>query len=147
MQLSQHFSLEVLTASDTAARAGIDNTPDAIALANLKRLAVALESVRGLLNSQPIHINSGYRSVDLNRKVGGQKMSAHLSGLAADLICPSFGTPVEICRAIRDSDIQFDQVIHEFGSWCHFAIAHDGLRGRMDCLTIDSDGTRMGLGD
>ena len=35
----------------------------------------------------PFHINSGYRSPDHNRKVGGKKDSAHLKGLAADIHC------------------------------------------------------------
>src|SRR5437667_5283176 len=46
MMLSKHFSLEELTASEVAARAGIDNTPPAEAIRNLVRLAEGLELVR-----------------------------------------------------------------------------------------------------
>jgi zinc D-Ala-D-Ala carboxypeptidase len=46
MMLSAHFSLEELTASEIAARAGIDNTPSAEVAHNLVRLAEGLELVR-----------------------------------------------------------------------------------------------------
>jgi zinc D-Ala-D-Ala carboxypeptidase len=144
MQLSGHFSLEELTASETASRIGIDNNPNDLELRNLRRLAQYLEQVRKLLG-KPIHINSGYRSVALNQKVGGQKMSAHLSGLAADLVCPSYGSPLDVCKTIRDSDILFDQIIYEFDSWCHFAVTQEELIGRRQCLTIDRNGTREGF--
>ena len=45
MQLSEHFTLAELTNSETAARNGWDNTPNADELANLKRLAEFLEEV------------------------------------------------------------------------------------------------------
>jgi zinc D-Ala-D-Ala carboxypeptidase len=146
MQLSEHFSLEELTASEVAARMGIDNTPSPEIIENLRRLARFLEGVRNVLGGRPIHINSGYRSPALNSAVRGTKSSAHMTGRAADIVCPSFGTPLEICKAIRDSELAFDQVIFEFSSWCHYAIVHDGLVGRRECLTIDGAGTRMGLG-
>ena len=50
MMLSEHFSLEELTASEVAARAGIDNTPSAETMRNLLRLAVRLELVRAARN-------------------------------------------------------------------------------------------------
>ncbi len=145
MNLTQHFTVEELTASDIAARLGIDNTPSQTVLMNLKRLADSLEQVRALVGL-PIHINSGYRSEELNRAVKGSKMSAHMDGLAADIICPRFGPPLNVARKIAASSIDFDQVIFEYNSWCHFAIVHDGLIGRRELLTIDKDGTRKGLG-
>lgn len=145
MQLSEHFSLEELTASEVAARFGIDNTPPPEIIENLRRLARFLEGVRSVLGARPIHINSGYRSPALNSAVKGTRNSAHMSGLAADIVCPAFGTPLEICKAIRDSSLAFDQTIFEFASWAHYAIVHPGLDGRRECLTIDSAGTRLGL--
>lgn len=138
MQLSAHFSLEALTASETAARRGIDNAPTPSVIVNLTRLADSLERVRTILGNRSIHINSGYRSPALNAIVGGAKISAHMDGLAADIVCPSFGTPLGVCAAIEASGIDFDQIIYEFGAWCHFAIAHDGFMGRKDILTIKS---------
>jgi len=54
--LSAHFSLEELTASEIAARAGIDNTPSAEAVRNLARLAEGLELVRLALGEALISI-------------------------------------------------------------------------------------------
>ncbi len=54
--LSAHFSLEELTASEIAARAGIDNTPSAEAVRNLARLAEGLELVRLALGEASISI-------------------------------------------------------------------------------------------
>ena len=148
MQLTTHFTLEELIASQNASRLGIDNYPGVAQIQNLKYLAESLELVRDLLG-HPIHVSSGFRSVELNANpaVGGQKTSAHMDGLAADIECHAFGTPLEICRAIAASEIPFDQIIREFDSWCHFAIPHKGLIGRRDLLTIDKAGTRQGLGD
>ncbi len=139
MNLSQHFTLEELTLSETAARFGIDNTPSESVLANLRRLALSLEQVRELIG-RPLHINSGYRSPEVNARVGGAKISAHMDGLAADITCPPFLTPLDLCTAISESQVDFDQVILEYKSWCHFAIAHKGLIGRRDILTINADG-------
>src|SRR5438128_6753470 len=147
MKLSQHFSLEELTASETAARQAIDNTPDARTLTNLIRLAETLERVRRALDGHVMTITSGFRSVDLNRMVGGSPDSMHCQGLAADFICPSFGTPYEVCRQIVRTQVPMDQLIHEFNSWCHLGLAADGIRLRYQQLTINdrAKGYELGL--
>lgn len=122
MMLSPNFSLAELTTSQFAARMGIDNTPGPDALANLHRLAIALERVRAWLN-RPVIILSGYRSPAVNRGVGGARRSAHLSGLAADFICPSYGKVIDVFEALRMSGIVYDQLIAERSAWVHLAIA------------------------
>src|SRR5881296_2543711 len=136
MMLSKHFSLEELTASEVAARAGIDNTPPAEAIRNLVRLAEGLELVRAALRNNAIHVTSGYRSPKLNQMIGGSKNSMHMQGLAADILCPAFGPPLQVCRAIVTSWIPTDQIIHEFAGWCHVAFAPDGQTPRNELLTI-----------
>ena len=145
--LSAHFSLEELTASEVAARADIDNTPSAEVLRNLKRLAEGLELVRVALGNKPVHVTSGYRSARLNQMVGGSKNSMHIQGLAADILCPAFGPPLEVCRAIAKSAIGTDQIIHEFGQWCHVAFPRPGQIARNELLTIRSvtTGAQLGL--
>ena len=119
MNLTDNFSLEELTASSTAVRLSIDNTPSLEIVAHLTQCAMGLEKVRALLGC-PMHIDSGYRCQDLNKAVGGASNSAHMQGYAADFICPDFGTPVEIVRAIAASDIEFDKCIQE-GTWVHIS--------------------------
>ncbi len=138
MQLTDHFSLEELIVSETAARFGIDNTPPAAILVNLRVLAHGLEQIRAALGGRPIHVNSGYRCLALNRKIGGARNSQHLHGLAADIICPSYGTPLAVCREIVAAGLKPDQVIHEFGHWCHVSFAAAGKTPRGELLTIAS---------
>ena len=142
MRLSENFSLEELTASETAARKGIDNTPSEDVINNLKRLAAALQEVRALLNNRAILISSGYRSPELNQAVGGSATSDHCKGLAADFICPSYGTPNDIVRAIAASGLSFKQVIREFDKWVHLSIPEEGQEPRKQALIIDREGTR-----
>lgn len=145
--LTPHFSLEELTASQTAARLGLDNTPDEAALANLGRLATALEDVRILLGDRPVLISSGYRSPAVNAAVGGASSSAHTKGLAADFTCPGFGSPLAVCRALEPhfARLGADQTIHEYGAWVHLAVAAADAVPRLMALTIDGAGTRYGF--
>lgn len=133
-QLSPHFTLAELTASDTAARRGIDNTPTPAIYASLKRTAEALETIRAL-GGKPIIVTSGYRSPALNAAVGGAGNSAHLTGLAAD-INRSGSTPYDFGLAIINSGLEFDQIIHEYGRWVHIGLAAAGQKPRRQLLTI-----------
>ena len=137
MQLSPNFTLEQFTRSETAQKRGIDNQPEAEHLANLRHLAAVLEEVEALLGA-PLAITSGYRSPALNAAVGGVAHSRHALGLAADIVCPGYGAPLQVARAIADSGITFDQVIHEYGRWVHFGLAPEGEAPRKQLLTICS---------
>ena len=146
MKLSQHFSLEELVASETAARQGIDNTPDARALTNLIRLAETLERVRRALDGHVMTITSGYRSEELNRVIGGSKDSMHMQGLAADFICPDWGEPFLVCRQIVRAQVPMDQLIHELASWTHLGLSPEGIPLRYQQLTLRSAATGYELG-
>lgn len=114
--LSPHFSLDEMTVTS---HREIDNTPPASVLVNLTHTAHRMEAVRDLLG-KPIHVNSAYRCPKLNKAVGSKSTSAHLIGYAVDFICPGFGSPLDICRAIASSDLEFDQLIFE-GTWVHIS--------------------------
>lgn len=122
MMLSPNFSLAELTVSQFAGRTGLDNTPGPESLANLHRLAIVLERARAWLN-RPIIILSGYRSPAVNRGVGGARRSAHLTGMAADFICPSYGKVMDVFEALRASGIIYDQLIAERGAWIHLGLS------------------------
>jgi zinc D-Ala-D-Ala carboxypeptidase len=134
--LSEHFTLEELILSQTAARKGIDNTPSATTVQRLRKLAGALEEVRSLLGGVPVLVSSGYRCPELNEAVGGAKNSAHMDGLAADFTAPAFGTVMQVAREIAASDIGYDQLIHEYGAWVHIGLAKDGVEPRRQKLSI-----------
>ena len=119
MNLSEHFTLEEMTFSSTAARHGIDNSAPAEIVEHLKVTAAGLEKVRAFLGA-PLHVDSGYRCPALNNAVGGVPTSAHLTGYAADFLCPSAGAPIDIVHKLMDSGIRFDQMIQE-GTWVHIS--------------------------
>lgn len=118
--LSDHFSLDEFTASQTATRNGIKNTPSETVVENLRMLAALLEQVRTILGDRSIHISSGFRSLALNRHIGSSDSSAHVRGYAADFTCPAFGTPIEVAKKIAESNLKFDQLIYE-GTWIHIS--------------------------
>jgi len=139
-KLSDHFSLEELTYSDLAVRHGIDNNPNGDIVVNLTRLAKLLERVRLLLN-KPIHINSAYRSPEVNNLLGSKPTSQHCVGCAADIKVGSM-TPDQVVKAIVHSDISYDQVIREFDSWVHLSIPNnETVKPRKQALIIDKTGT------
>jgi len=143
LRLSRYYTVARLIHSDTARERGIDNTPPAELIPNLRLLARGLDRVR-LLLGHPLEISSGYRSPTLNAAVGGARNSQHAQGLAADFTCPGFGAPLLIARALRASAIAFDTVILEFDEWIHVSFTaaprrrvltiHDAKEGYLDGL-------------
>lgn len=121
IQLSPHFHLSEFTESDTAEREGIDNAPDPMAVKNLFKVAALMEQVRSALGAKPILVSSGFRSVQLNARVGGARTSNHMTGEAVDFRCPGFGTPLQISQAIVKSGIKFGQLLME-GTWVHISL-------------------------
>lgn len=129
--MTPHFTLAELTASQTATRKGYDNTPDAAASEALRQLAVnVLEPVRALLGV-PVFVNSGYRSAQVNRAVGGTSKSQHCRGEAADLVFKGLTVQAAFDR-IRNSEIVFDQMIEE-GTWLHISFTMS-RPNRRQCL-------------
>ena len=119
--MTEHFSLDELTASQEATRHNINNKPNEKVVENLRMLAALLEQVRELLGGNSIRISSGYRSLALNRHIGSNDTSAHVRGWAADFTCPSFGTPITVAKKIAESNLKFDQLICEGNAWIHIS--------------------------
>jgi putative chitinase len=122
MTLSANFTLEEATFSETATRLGISNDPSHEQLENLKKAAEGMEAIRKLLG-KPIRVSSWLRLPEVNLAVGGSRVSSHMDGWAIDFVCPSYGDPYAVAKALKDSEIQVDQVIHEFGRWVHVSFA------------------------
>jgi uncharacterized protein YcbK (DUF882 family) len=142
MNLTPHFTLEELTASETAERNGWDNSPNDHELANLTRLADFLEQVKVVLNGKPIMISSGLRTKKVNDAVGSRDTSQHRIGCAADFRVPGM-TPDQVVKAIVASGIGYDQVIREFDRWTHISVPNSvDTSPRRQALIIDKAGTR-----
>ena len=84
MKLSNNFSLNELTKSQTAERKGIDNTPSAEHQENLRSLCThVLQPIRDHF-SRVVSVSSGYRSPELCTAIGSKITSQHAKGEAAD---------------------------------------------------------------
>lgn len=138
MNLTAHFTLEEFTESQVATRRRIDNTPAPRIIDNLRRVAEILEQVRAVVG-RPIVVSSGYRSPALNVAVGGARKSAHVNGLAADINAVGMSAR-ELAQKIRDSNIQFDQLIHE-GTWVHIGLSEKDPRRQVSTAHFGASGT------
>ena len=126
--ITMHFTIEELYASDTAKRLGINNIPSTQQMINLVYLcAYVLEPLRVAMG-KPIKISSGFRSQALNKAVGGVYNSQHLKGQAADIDIQgdmAFGR--KIFDYIRDH-LPFDQLIWEHNKsgtyWVHVSFVY-----------------------
>lgn len=112
MKLSNNFSLNEMTKSQTAERKGINNNPSEDHMNNLKQLCEnVLQPVRDHF-AKVVSISSGYRSPDLCEAIGSSKNSQHAKGQAADF--EIHGTSnAELCKWISEN-CDFDQMILEF---------------------------------
>ena len=137
--LSEHFSLRELTKTNT----GIKNVPNEAQVNNLKRLCKWLERLRKKWNDlygdgdDPIIINSGFRSPEVNKAVGGATLSNHLTGCAVDIRCIGIEQAIRYATLLLDiSDLNhedFDELIIErkgYSYWIHFAVRPFGNRKR-----------------
>ena len=120
MNLSEHFSLDEATYSETAIRLNINNQPDERQLANMTTAAKNMEEVRNVTGA--LRVNSWLRLPDVNVAVGGSKVSSHMDGWAIDC-SSSVHTPYEVCQLVLGASIKFDQMIHEYGRWMHISFA------------------------
>jgi len=141
-QITPHFTLDELTASETAERNGWDNNPNGYERENLARLADLLEQVKVVLGGKPIMINSAFRSKQVNDAVGSKDTSQHRIGCAADIRVPGM-TPDQVVKAVMVSGINFDQIIREFDRWTHISVPNTiDTPARRQALIIDKSGTR-----
>ena len=131
MQLTPHFSLAELTVTNQK----LDNTPSKEVIEVLRTTAFYMEKVREILGNVAITINSGYRSPDVNRQVGGTSNSSHTYGYAVDFT--AYGhTPLTIANILSKSNLKFDQLIYE-KTWVHISF---DPRMRGNILTLKGKG-------
>ena len=133
-KLSEHFTLGELTKSGSHPE--VYNIPSHEAIANLTNLTKWLEVLRKRYNAkygvgeEPIRINSGYRSPQLNKKIGGVATSNHLTGCAVDIRVLGMEQLIRYATILLDyadeSRLDFDELLIEKNRhgaiWLHFAV-------------------------
>jgi hypothetical protein len=146
MKLSAHLDLSEVIRSESAKRNGISNMPIPQHIENFKLLAEKVfEPVRVHFGC-PIHISSGYRSIELNKCIGGSLTSQHCTGEAIDIDMD--GTPNGVTNKmvfdyIKDN-LQFDQLINEFDySWVHVSYESTGKQRKqvLDAIRVNGKTT------
>ena len=133
----KYFTIQELTASPTARRKGIDNTPDEKAKAALEKLVEhVLDPLRAAWG-KPIVVTSGYRSPRLNRAVGGAARSQHCKGEAADIrtLSDRRWENRQLFELIQKLKLPYDQLIDEYDfDWIHVSYVEG--RGRHEVLSV-----------
>ena len=104
---------------------------------------------RGEISEEPIRLNSGYRSPQLNRAIGGVSNSNHLTGCAADIRVEDMEQLIRYAAILldisNDTKQDFDELLIErrsaspLGSsknkhgaiWLHFAVRPLGNRRKV----------------
>ena len=126
MRISKHISYKEATQSQTAARKGISNDPDAYQLQNMQLLAEKVFEPLREHFGVPIAINSFFRSQKLNKAIGGASGSQHTQGRAIDIDDTLGGVSNKQMFEYIKNHLDFDQLIWEFGdnnnpAWVHIS--------------------------
>jgi hypothetical protein len=123
LKVSTHFTLGEATVTNT----GLDNTPDATQLANIKYVAtvyldnLVVRLAKFLGHAVDFDISSWFRSKTVNLKVGGSATSSHCKGLAVD-ITEKHISVIALFKFIIEN-FEYDQVIYEKhgdDEWVHW---------------------------
>lgn len=124
-RLTPNFTYEEMTVSSEGDRRAIPNTPNPAQLVILRNTAVLMEKVRTVLGA-PIYVNSAFRSIAVNKLVGGVPQSAHTMGYGVDFTAKGLEC-FDAATKIAASNLSFDQLI--LGpTWIH--ISFDPKRRR-----------------
>lgn len=130
MKLGKYFTLNELTHTST----GLSNNPNSDEIENLKLLVENVLDPLRELYGKPIHVNSGYRSPVVNRKIGGANNSEHLLGFAVDITGGSKEENQILFNLIKNN-FNFRQLINEYNfSWIH--ISYNIKDNKKQILTI-----------
>ena len=134
VRLSDHFTLGEMC--KTSAKTQNGNIPSHVHIENLKRLCGWLEQLRRRWNNiygegnDPIIINSGYRSPEVNKAIGGVEGSNHLTGCAVDIHVYGIEQLIRYATILLDISVlnneDFDELLLERSPrgtyWLHFAV-------------------------
>ena len=123
LKISKNINFKEGTHSDTATRRRIKNEPNEEQLKAMKTLAKKVFEPLRENFGEPISVNSFFRSIALNKAIGGSRTSQHCAGEAIDIDAMNGITNKKLFDYIL-KNLDFDQLIWEFGTdknpdWIH----------------------------
>ena len=123
--ISKNFTFTEFEYSSTAIALGLKNEiPDDTVRRAIRLLVVnLLQPLRDAYGNLLV-INSGYRSDEVNKAVGGSKKSQHLRGEAADIRAED---PMILVRLITENNLPFDQII-VYKNFLHVSYSSKGIQ-------------------
>lgn len=122
MKLTENFSKSEFDSKDGA------EMPNDV-LMNVQKLAGQLQILRNNIN-KPITINSGYRSPEHNKDIGGVENSQHVLGKAADIKVKGISTRI-LAALIEDLINDGDMLqggVGIYNSFVHYDIRKNKAR-------------------
>jgi len=129
-KITKHFSWSEFERSSYATRNSIDNSVPKEYKESIRALCEnVLEPIREKFGY--VRVSSGYRGKQLNTAIGGSKTSQHCKGEAADLQFRNSVKLEDVFEWIKEN-IDYDQVIFEFGAWVH--VSYVGSENRKTSL-------------
>ncbi|MCQ2299426.1 MAG: D-Ala-D-Ala carboxypeptidase family metallohydrolase [Bacteroidales bacterium] len=127
----KYFSLLEFERSETALRRGIDNKlPGSVCINVAQLVQNVLDPAREMMVS-PIIVTSGYRCAELNKAIGGARLSQHCMGQAADIVAHN-GDNIKLLSTLKR--LPYDQLIAYRSKntgeikWIHVSYCQSGNR-------------------
>ena len=116
MQLTKNFKLSEFHSKDGT------NVPTTM-FDSVSELARNLQVIRDTVN-KPIKINSGYRSPEHNKTVGGKPNSYHLKAMAADIVVDGLRPSklASIIKGLMDKGLIKKGGLKAYSTFCHVDI-------------------------
>jgi hypothetical protein len=134
MKISNYINLEQACKSETAIRKGIENVPNAEQLEAMKVLCEKVYDPLCKTIGRALPVSSFFRSIKLNKAIGGSSTSQHCKGEAVDIDCDGTSILNKTIFELVKAEFTFDQLIWEFGddnnpAWVHVSFSKNGNRG------------------
>lgn len=124
-KITENFTMEEFTRSETAEKLGIHNEPDSRARLAIVNLCTKLLQPLRDIYGKPMRINSGYRCPELNKAVGGVPTSMHQKGMASDLSID--GKAGDLLDLIEENHLPFDQaILYRKRNFLHVSLKLEG---------------------
>jgi hypothetical protein len=135
MKISNYITIEQACKSETAIRKGIENVPNDEQLEAMRLLCEKVYDPLCKTIGRALPVTSFFRSIKLNKAIGGSLTSQHCKGEAIDIDCDGTNISNKTIFELLKAEFEFDQLINEFPdangnpAWVHVSWSKNGNRG------------------